>query len=339
MNDTPTMLIVELVEPGPPENLRPGRAARPSPGPGEVLIRVEAAGINRPDIMQRQGRYPPPPGASPLLGLEVAGEIVALGAGAQGWLCGSRVPALVNGGGYAEYCVAPAAQCLPIPDHLDALQAASLPENHFTVWANVFAPLERAGAALQAGEWLLVHGGSSGIGVTAIQVAKARGARVLVTAGSRDKCDACVRLGADAAINYRQADFVGAVRDSTDGKGADVVLDMVGGPYFARNLDCLAHDGRLSIIAASNGSVAERVDLLPIIQKRLRVMGSTLRPRTAAEKADIASDLKRQVWPLLASGAVRPVIEASFPMERASDAHALMERGSHIGKIVLTMKR
>ena len=331
------MRLVELTAPGPAENLRVTEGPRPVPGLGSVLIRVEAAGVNRPDLMQRAGVYAPPADASPVLGLEVAGVIEALGDGVRDRAVGEQVTALVNGGGYAEYCVAPAGQCLPIPDGLTPVEAASLPENHFTVWANLFAPLDRSGAALKPGETLLVHGGSSGIGVTAIQVAKARGARVLATAGSREKCDACVRLGADAAINYREADFAHAVREFTGGHGADVVLDMVGGPYFARNLACLAKDGRLSIIAVSNGNIAERVDLLPILQRRLRVMGSTLRPRSAAEKAEIADDLAREVWPLIASGRVRPVIEATFPMARAAEAHALMERGTHVGKIVLTM--
>ena len=336
MTDQTTMRIVELTEPGPPTNLRIGTAPRPTPGPGEVLIRAEAAGVNRPDVMQRAGKYPPPPGASPILGLEVAGEIVAAAPGTD-LKPGDRITALVNGGGYAEYCLAPAGQCLPIPAGLSAVEAASLPENHFTVRANVFAPLERAGAALKSGETLLVHGGSSGIGVTAIQLARARGARVIATAGSREKCDACIRLGADAAINYREADFAHAVREFTAGRGVDVILDMVGGPYFARNLASLAKDGRLSIIATSNGNIAEAVDLLPIMHKRLRIMGSTLRPRSAAEKAEIADDLRREVWPLIEAGSVRPVIETTFPMERAAEAHALMERGSHIGKIVLTM--
>ncbi len=330
------MRLIEVTAPGPAENLRLTEGPRPVPGPGSVLIRVEAAGINRPDLMQRAGVYPPPADASPVLGLEVAGVIEAVGEGI-GDRAGERVTALVNGGGYAEYCVAPAGQCLPIPDGLTPVEAASMPENHFTVWANLFAPLDRSGAALRPGETLLVHGGSSGIGVTAIQVAKALGARVLATAGSRKKCDACVRLGAAAAINYREADFAHAVRELTAGLGVDVVLDMVGGPYFARNLACLAKDGRLSIIAVSNGNIAERVDLLPIMQQRLRVMGSTLRPRSAAEKAEIAGDLARVVWPLVTSGKVRPVIEATFPMARASEAHALMERGTHVGKIVLTM--
>ncbi len=333
------MRVVQLDAPGGPERLHVGEAPVPSPGPGSVLIRVEAAGINRPDLMQRAGMYPPPPDADPRLGLEVAGAIVACGEGVAGLTVGERVTALVNGGGYAEYCLAPAGQCLPVPDGFDAVQAAALPENQFTVWANVFAPLGRAGAALRAGETLLVHGGSSGIGVTAIQVAKARGARVLTTAGSREKCEACVRLGADAAINYRETDFFGSVREFTGGRGVDVVLDMVGGPYFARNLASLAKDGRLSIIAVSNGYLAEQVDLRPIMLRRLRVMGSTLRPRSAAEKAEIAADLRREVWPLLDAGQVRPVIEAVFPMEQAAEAHALMERGSHIGKIVLTTTR
>ena len=337
MTDPAQMRIVDLAEPGPATSLKIGTAPRPAPEPGHVLIRVEAAGVNRPDIMQRACLYPPPPGTSPILGLEVAGEVVATAPDIETPRVGDRVTALVNGGGYAEYCTAPAGQCLPVPPNLTTIEAAALPENHFTVWANVFAALERAGAALKHGETLLVHGGSSGIGVTAIQLAHARGCRVIVTAGSREKCTACVHLGADAALNYREADFAHAVREFTAGRGVDVILDMVGGPYFARNLASLAKDGRLSIIAVSNGNIANQVDLLPIMQKRLRIMGSTLRPRTAAEKAEIAADLRREVWPLLEAGTIRPVIEATFPMERAAEAHALMEAGSHIGKIVLTV--
>ncbi len=322
---------------GGPDRLRVGQVPRPEPTGGEVLIRVEAAGINRPDLMQRAGAYPPPPGASPLLGLEVAGEVASVGPRVERWRPGDRVCALVNGGGYAEFCTAPEGQCLPIPDGLDAAGAATLPETCFTVWANLFAPLPRAGAALARGETALVHGGSSGIGVTAIQIARARGARVIVTAGSREKCDACVRLGADAAINYRETDFVAAVREWTAGRGVDAVLDMVGGPYLARNLQVLARDGRLSIIAVSGGKVAERVDLLPVLQNRLHVMGSTLRPRTPAEKAEIGADLEREVWPLIAQGRIKPVIDAAFPLEQAAAAHGRLEAGAHVGKIVLTL--
>ena len=332
-----TMRAVIVEGAGGPERLRLGEAPRPEPAGSEVLIRVEAAGLNRPDLMQRAGRYPPPPGASPLLGLEVAGEVVATGPRVTRWRRGERVCALVNGGGYADFCVAPEGQCLPIPDGLDATEAATLPETCFTVWANLFAPLTRAGAALAAGETALVHGGSSGIGVTAIQIAHARGARVIATAGSREKCDACVRLGADAAINYREADFVASVLELTSGRGVDAVLDMVGAPYLERNLRALAPDGRLSIIAVSGGNVAERVDLLPVMHKRLRIMGSTMRPRTEAEKAEIAADLEREVWPLIARRRVRPVIDAAFPLEQAADAHARLEAGGHVGKIVLTL--
>jgi putative PIG3 family NAD(P)H quinone oxidoreductase len=330
------MRAIEVDGAGGPDRLRVSECPCPEPGAGGVLIRVHAAGINRPDLMQRAGLYPPPADASPLLGLEVAGEVVAVGPGVRRWRPGDMVCALVNGGGYAEFCVAPEGQCLPIPSGLDAIGAAALPETSFTVWANLFAPLTRAGAALRAGETVLVHGGSSGIGVTAIQFAVARGARVIVTAGSREKCDACLRIGATAALNYRETDFVEGVQDVTDGGGVDVVLDMVGGPYLERNIRVLARDGRLSIIAVSGGKIAERIDLLPIMQKRLRVMGSTMRPRTPAEKAEIAADLEREIWPLIEAGQVRPVIEATFPFERAADAHTLLEAGSHVGKIVLT---
>jgi putative PIG3 family NAD(P)H quinone oxidoreductase len=301
----------------------------PEPGPGEVLIRVAAAGVNRPDVMQRQGRYPPPPGASDVPGLEVAGAVAAVGDGVPEWKAGDRVCALVSGGGYADYCVAPAPQCLPVPGPLDEVQAAALPETFFTVWTNVF---ERG--RLASGETLLVHGGSSGIGTTAIQLARAMGARVLATAGSKAKCDACLALGALRAIPYRDEDFVAAVLEETAGRGADVVLDMVGGAYVARDLDALAIDGRLVLIALQGGSNAE-LSLLPLLQRRLTITGSTLRPRSVAEKGRIADALRANVWPLLESGRVRPVIDSAFPLERAADAHRRMESGEHVGKIVL----
>ncbi len=302
----------------------------PQPGPGEVLIRVLAAGVNRPDVLQRQGAYPPPHGASPLLGLEVAGDIAQLGEGVTGWRVGDRVCALANGGGYAEYCAVPAGQCLPWPDGYDAVRAAALPETYFTVWANLFE-----GGRLRAGEAALVHGGTSGIGTTAIQLAHERGARVYATAGSAEKVAACLRLGADGAVNYKEADFAESVRQWTDGRGMDVVLDMVGASYFARNLRCLAMDGRLVLIAFLGGAKLDALDLTPIMTRRLHVTGSTMRPRTAAQKAEIADALRREVWPVLNAGRCGPVIHEIFPLSRAADAHRLMENGAHIGKIVL----
>lgn len=315
--------------PGGPEGMALATGPVPQPGPGEVLIRVEAAGVNRPDVLQRSGAYPPPPGASPLLGLEVAGEVAVAGEGA-GWSVGDRVCALANGGGYAEYCTVPGGQCLPWPDGYDAVRAAALPETYFTVWANLFGH-----GRLQPGERVLVHGGTSGIGVTAIQLAREFGARVYATAGSADKVAACVRLGADGGVNYREADFVGAVREFTAGAGVDVVLDMVGAPYFARNLQCLALDGRLVLIAFLHGSFVDGLDLRPIMARRLTVTGSTMRPRTAAEKAAIAAELRERVWPALSAGRCGPVIYAEFPLEQAADAHRLMESSAHVGKIML----
>ncbi len=315
-----------------PESLVAERAALPSPAPGEVLIRVLAAGVNRPDVAQRQGRYPPPPGASPVLGLEVAGELAAIGDGVVGRAPGERVCALVNGGGYAEYAVAPAAQCLPWPRGYDAVRAAALPETYFTVWANLFAI-----GRLSAGERVLIHGGTSGIGTTAIQLARAFDAVPYATAGSAEKCAACEALGAAAAIDYRTQDFASEIGRLTEGRGVDVVLDMVGGPYFVRNLACLARDGRLVQIAHLQGSVVDAVDLLPIMVRRLTVTGSTMRPRTAAEKGAIAEALRARVWPLLDAGRCGPVIHATFPLVEAGAAHALMESGAHVGKIVLTV--
>jgi putative PIG3 family NAD(P)H quinone oxidoreductase len=323
------MTAIEIAQPGGPEVLRPARRPRPEAGRCEVLIEVTAAGVNRPDVMQRQGKYPPPPGASDIPGLEVAGRIAAVGPDVERWKPGDPVCALLAGGGYAEYAVAATDLCLPVPNAVSMEEAAALPETFFTVWHNVF---ERG--KLLAGETLLVHGGSSGIGTAAIALARARNARVIVTAGSADKCEACRRLGAELAIPYRDQDFVAAVMDHTKGQGVDVVLDMVGAPYFARNLTCLAIEGRLVQIAVQGGIKAE-ADLLAIMQKRLVVTGSTLRPRPVAEKARIAQALEEEVWPLLRDGQVRPVIHARFPLAQAAEAHRLMESSQHIGKLVL----
>lgn len=326
------MAVVEIAGHGGPDVLRPATRPRPRPGSGEVLIAVEAAGVNRPDVLQRQGHYPPPPGASDIPGLEVAGSVVALGEGVRGWATGDRVCALLAGGGYAEYASAPAPQCLPLPRGLDAVQAAALPETFFTVWTNVF---ERA--RLRPGETLLVHGGSSGIGTAAIALAHALGARVLATAGSPEKCAACAALGAERTVDYRQEDFVAAVKEATAGRGVDVVLDMVGGDYTPRNLECLAVEGRLAQIAFMRGPQVQ-IDLRTVMQKRLTVTGSTLRARSVEEKGAIARALREHVWPLIEAGRVRPVVHATFPLEQAAEAHRLMESGSHIGKIVLVVK-
>ncbi|MCQ4158401.1 NAD(P)H-quinone oxidoreductase [Roseomonas sp. GC11] len=315
---------------GGPEVLVPSSMAVPQPAADEVLIRVEAAGVNRPDVQQRKGLYPPPPGASPVLGLEVAGEVVALGDTVTRYRVGDKVCALANGGGYAEYCTAPAAQTLPWPAGFDALRAAALPETFFTVWANVFGH-----GRLAAGETLLVHGGTSGIGVTAIQLGKAFGATVLATAGSAAKCEAMLKLGADAAIDYKEQDFAEEVKRLTGGRGVDVLLDMVGAGYFARNLRCMAKDGRLVIIAFLGGHEAEKVDLRPIMLKRLTVTGSTMRPRTTAEKGALAAELEEKAWPLLSAGRISPVIHSVFPFRQAAAAHALMESSTHVGKILL----
>ncbi len=325
------MTAIEIAEPGGPEVLKPVERPRPEPGHGEVLIRVAAAGVNRPDLLQRTGGYPPPPGASDIPGLEVAGEVVALGPGVDALAPGAEVCALVAGGGYAEYCVAPAAQCLPFPKGYDAIRAAALPETFFTVWTNVF---QRAG--LEAGERFLVHGGSSGIGTTAIQIAAARGARVFATAGTAEKCAACLRLGAERAINYRSEDFVAAVKEATGGEGVDVILDMVGGDYVARDIKALRTGGRLVFIAFLGGSRVE-IDLLPVMLKRLTITGSTLRPRGVEEKGAIAAELAAEVWPLLDAGRIAPVIDSTFPLAEAAEAHRRMESGAHIGKIVLTV--
>lgn len=327
------MKAIELRGFGGPEVLQPTERPDPVPAAGEILIRVHASGVNRPDVLQRKGLYPMPPGVSDLPGLEVAGEVIG-GAAADlasaGVVIGQRVCALVAGGGYAERCVAPVGQVLPVPGALTDVEAASLPETFYTVWQNVFEI-----SRLKAGETLLVHGGSSGIGVTAIQLAKALGARVVVTAGSADKCAACVKLGADAAIDYRTEDFVERVLALTDGRGADVVLDMVGGDYIERDLRCMAPDGRLSLIATQGGKDS-RIDAGLVLGKRLTIAGSTLRPRSLPYKAALTAALRERVWPLIAEGRIRPVVHATFPAAQAAEAHALMESGHHVGKIVLT---
>ncbi|WP_440967393.1 NAD(P)H-quinone oxidoreductase [Massilia sp. GER05] len=323
------MRAIEIVQPGGPEVLKLCERPVPQLKPGEILIRVHAAGVNRPDVFQRLGQYPVPPGASDLPGLEVAGEIVDGDLGDSGFRKGDLVCALVQGGGYAEYCAAPLAQCLPVPQGLTALEAAALPETFFTVWSNVFQR-----AALGEGETLLVQGGSSGIGTTAIQLAKALGHRVFATAGSADKCRACEDLGAERAINYKTEDFAPIVKELTGGKGVDVVLDMVGGDYVAREVSCLADDGRIVIIALLGGAKAN-VDLGQVLRRRLTITGSTLRPRPVAFKAQIARELRERVWPLLAAGRIKPVIYKTFPLEEAAAAHTLMESSAHVGKIML----
>jgi putative PIG3 family NAD(P)H quinone oxidoreductase len=327
------MIAIEIREPGGPEVLVPVERPRPVPGPGDVLIKVAAAGVNRPDVMQRRGQYAPPPGASDIPGLEVAGTIDSVGGDVSDWHVGDPVCALVAGGGYAELCVAPAPQCLPVPPGMTFVGGAALPETFFTVWSNVF---DRG--RLRSGESALIHGGSSGIGTTAIQLARAFGARVFATAGSAEKCAACERLGAELAINYRDADFVAAIRDRTEGRGVDLILDMVGGEYVARNLEALAVEGRLVQIAVLGGARAQ-VNMVPILQRRLTVTGSTLRPRSIAEKGAIARALHDRVWPLLESGAVAPVVFQTFPLEDAAAAHRVMESSVHIGKLVLVVSQ
>jgi len=327
-----TMVAVEIAGYGGPEVLKPTRRPKPKPEAGEVLIEVAAAGVNRPDVLQRQGGYKPPPGASDIPGLEIAGRVVALGDGVAGWRVGDSATALVAGGGYAEFCAAPAPQCLPVPRGLDMVKAAAIPETFFTVWTNVF---DRG--RLKPGETFLVHGGSSGIGTTAIQLAHAFGSRVFTTAGSAEKCAACVKLGADRAIDHKREDFVAVIEEATGGRGVDVILDMVGGGYFARNMKILAVEGRLVQIAFLQGAKAE-IDLGPLMVKRQTLTGSTLRPRSVAEKGAVASSLKEKVWPLIESGKVGPVIFKTFPLAEAAAAHRLMESGSHIGKIVLTTR-
>lgn len=323
------MNFVKLEKYGPADGLVLAKAAVPEPQSGEVLIKVAAAGVNRPDVLQRTGNYPPPPGASDVLGLEVAGTIVAVGHDVDDWKVGQDVCALVASGGYAEYCVAPAPQCLPVPAGHTMVEAAGLPETFYTVWTNVF---DRG--RLQEGEIALFHGGSSGIGTTAIQLACAFGAKVLVTAGSDEKCAYCEKLGAAKAINYKNLDFVSEVKKFTDDQGVNLVLDMVGGPYIEKNIAVLAMEGRLVQIAFLQESRVE-VDFLPMMQKRLTLTGSTLRPRTVEQKAVIAQALKKEVWPLLDSGRVKSVVYTTFPLAQAAEAHKLMESSAHIGKIIL----
>jgi len=325
------VIAIEISRPGDPDVLVPVERPRPVPAAGEVLIKVAAAGVNRPDVFQRRGRYPPPPGASDIPGLEVAGVVEEVGGDVHDIRVGDAVCALVAGGGYAEYCAAPAPQCLPVPRGLDYTAAAAIPETFFTVWTNVF---ERG--RLQANESILVHGGSSGIGTTAIQLARAHGARVFATAGSADKCAACERLGAERAINYREADFAPVVRQLTGDRGVDVVLDMVGGDYFERNIDVLAMDGRLVEIATLQG-VKAALNIQTIMQRRLTITGSTLRARPVADKGAIARALRVRVWPLVESGAVKPIVHATFPLRQAAEAHRVMESSAHIGKLVLTI--
>jgi NADPH2:quinone reductase len=324
------MRCIEIRRPGGPEVLVAVERPDPVPGPGEVLIDVAAAGVNRPDVMQRRGSYPPPEGVTDIPGLEVAGTVAALGPGASPWSVGDRVCALVAGGGYATRCVAPAVQCLPAPSAVDLVDAAAIPETFFTVWTNVF---DRG--RLQRGELALVHGGTGGIGTTAIQLAVARGARVIATAGTDEKCQACEALGASHAINYKTSDFVTVIEEVTGGRGVDLVLDHVGGEYVARNLQALAVNGRLVQIAIMSGSPSATIDIRRILNRRLTIAGSTLRPRSVAEKGQIASALRTEVWPLIERGAVRPIVHSRFPLDRADDAHRLMESSEHVGKIVL----
>jgi NADPH2:quinone reductase len=327
-----TMTYVQANGAGEPGVLGLATGPVPAPKPDEVLIRVQAAGVNRPDVAQRQGTYPPPPGASPILGLEVAGEVAAIGDQVTILAVGDRVCALANGGGYAEYCAVPAAQCLPWPTGYDAITAGALPETAFTVWANLFQI-----GRLTKGETALVHGGTSGIGVTAIQFAHEFGARIFATAGSDEKCAACLRLGADAAINYRTQDFAAEVKTLTEGSGVNVVLDMVGGPYMARNIRSLGMDGRLVLIAFLQGSKVQDFDFVQVMVRRLTITGSTMRPRTTAQKAAIAAELRQKVWPVLDAGRCPPVIHATFPLAQAAEAHRLMESSQHIGKIMLSV--
>jgi NADPH:quinone reductase len=323
------MRAIEISEPGGPEVLKPTTREQPKPGPGEVLIRVAAAGVNSPDLKQRAGAYPAPKGASDLPGLEVSGTVEAMDAGVTEWVIGDAVCALVNGGGYAEFCAVPAGQCLPVPTTLNLVEAAALPETFFTVWNNVFL---RGG--LKAGESFLIHGGSGGIGSAAIQIAKAMGATVFATASTDEKCDACKRLGADRAINYRTENFVEIVKAETPNRGVDVILDMIGGAYVQRNIKALAVEGRLVQIAFDTGAQVD-LNLMSILLKRLTLTGSTLRPRSAEFKAEIARQLRNRVWPKIEAGTIKPVIHAVFPLDEAADAHRMMEQGGHIGKIVL----
>lgn len=327
-----TMTCIAIKEYGGPEMLQPETRPTPQPKAGEILVKVHAAGVNRPDVSQRLGKYPPPPGASDLPGLEIAGEVALVGDGVTRWKVGDKVCALAHGGGYAEYCIVHETHALPIPAGFSMIEAAAVPETFFTVWVNAFMT-----GKLSAGETALVHGGSSGIGTTAIMLAKAIGAKIIVTAGSDDKCAACEKLGADLAINYRTKDFVAEVKTFTGGKGVNVVLDMVGGPYVQRNMECAGMDGRLVQIAYQQGYKIADFDMRPISAKRLVMTGSTLRPRTVEQKAAIADSLRERVWPLLNEGKIRPIIDSIYPLAEASKAHARMETSAHVGKIVLTV--
>ncbi len=328
----PTMLAIDIQHPGGPEVLLLAFHPVPQPGSECILVRVEAAGVNRPDVLQRRGLYPPPPGASEIPGLEIAGEVVALGEGTKRFNIGDKVCALVAGGGYAEYCIVHESNALPVPPGLSMIEAAALPETFFTVWANLFQR-----GKLRMGETVLIHGGASGIGTTATMLAKAFGARVIVTVGSEEKQDACLRLGADLAINYHSQDFVEETKRFTNGKGADVVVDIIAGDYVARNYKAAALNGRIIQIGVQNGPARE-LNLMPMLAKRLTHTGSTLRSRSIQEKAQIADELEQNVWPLLEQGKLKPLIFRSFRLEEAAKAHALMESGAHIGKIVLTTR-
>lgn len=325
------MKVIEISEYGDADVLKLTDRPIPDPASGEVLIRVAAAGLNRADVMQRNGHYPPPPGASDLLGLEVSGTVAATASDVHDLSVGDEVCALLAGGGYAQYCTAPASSCLPIPKSLNLVESAAVPETFFTVWTNIFMR-----GKLKKGERLLVHGGTSGIGTTAIQLAKAFGAKVCATAGSDEKCDACVQLGADLAINYREDDFVEKVKTWSNGQGVDVILDIVAGDYLAKNIKSLAVEGRLVIIATQGGLKSE-INALPIMMKRLTVTGSTLRPRTVEQKSEIAQELREHAWPLLDDGSIKPVIDSIYPMHQVSDAHRRLDSGTHIGKILLQM--
>ena len=328
-NENRQMKFCDISTPGGAEVLAISECAAPTPAKGEVLVKVAAAGVNRPDIVQRMGLYPPPPGASPILGLEVSGEVIEMGEGVDNYAIGDKVCALCNGGGYAEYVAVPVSQCLPIPNGLSMVEAASLPETFFTVWSNV---MDRG--KLREGERFLVHGGSSGIGVTAIQIAKAMGATVYTTAGNDEKCKACLDLGADAAINYKNEDFVEQIQSLTNNQGINLILDMVGGAYIEKNIQIAAMDGRIVNIAYLQGP-QQNVNFLPIMLKRLVLTGSTLRPQSAKTKASIAQSLQQRVWPLIESGQIKPVIHSTFDFDKATEAHTLMESSKHIGKIIL----
>ena len=324
-----SMKYIQIEKHGDPDVLKLNTQAVPDPGPDEVLIRVEAAGVNRPDIMQRKGLYPPPPGATDVPGLEVSGTVVKKGKNVTSPEVGSQVCALLSCGGYAEYCLATASLCLPVPKKISLVHAAGIPETFFTVWTNVFAR-----GKLKSGETFLVHGGSSGIGTTSIQLGKAFGAKVFTTAGTQEKCEFCKKLGADAAINYNENDFEAEIKTLTENRGVDIILDMIGGSYFPKNINILASQGRLLQIALMNGYKAE-VDFRPLLMKRVTLTGSTLRPRSVEEKAEIARSLQKDVWPLMDSGTISPIIYQTFPLKKASDAHRLMESSNHIGKILL----